>query len=57
MSTSSTSFIVLPDSRTFTSDFAVSIAVRLQIERSIDLRRIFTLSRSGSRPFAEVEMT
>ena len=57
ISTSSTSFIVLPDSSTFTSAFAVSMAVRLHIERSMDLRRIFTLSRSGSLPFAEVEIT
>ena len=35
---------------------AVSIAVRQQIERSTDLRRIFTLSLAGRRPYAEVEI-
>lgn len=57
ISTNSTSLIVLPDSRTFTNDFAVSTAVRLQIERSMDFLLILTLSRSGSLPFAEVDIT
>ena len=37
-------------------DAVYPIAVRQQIERSTDFRRIFTLSLAGRRPFAEVEI-
>lgn len=57
MSTISTSSIDLSiESRSATA-FAVSIAVRLQIERSTVFRRIFTLSLAGCLPFSEVEIT
>ena len=45
-----------PDSRILERAEAVSMAVRQQIERSTDLRRIFTLSLAGILPFSEVEL-
>ena len=57
ISTRSTSASVLPLRRHFTSTCAVSMAVRHGMESSTALRRIFTLSWEGMRPFEDVEIT